>query len=188
MLVAIDGLRPGTRDAVRALVPPRSLEVIDEAVDSSWLAVEHHHWVVDGTLKVLGVEQAVASWRTGMRAVFQRPLHKFFVAAAVRLFMNEPGRILQLIPKGWPLAYRDFCTVSYHRTGMQQAEIHFDDIAPQALAFPGYLHSWHAICCAALDLEKAVDGRTSLAIHPSLAAAVVRLTWQAPDRTAERPS
>lgn len=187
MLIAIDRARPGTRDAVRALVPPQSLEIIDEAAASSWLDAENHHWLVDGTIAVLGVEQAVASWRAGLSAVFQRPLHRFYVEAAMRLFLHEPGRILRLIPGGWALAYRDFCTVSYQGTGAQEAEIRFDDVAPQAFISPGYLHSWHAICQGIFDLEKPVDGRTSLDIDLIHSRAVVRFSWGMADEKSSAP-
>jgi hypothetical protein len=180
MLVIIDRHRPGTRDAVRALVPPRALEQIDAAAGSSWLAVEHHHWLVDGTLAVLGVDQAVACWRAGMTDVLQRPLHKPFVDAAVRLFFGEPGRVLQLIPRGWGLAYRDFSTVSFHRLEALRAEVRFEDVAPEAFASPGYLHSWHAICQGIFDLERPLEGRTTLDVDQARATAVVGFTWRGP--------
>jgi hypothetical protein len=180
MLITIDGLRPGTRDAVRALVPPRSLEVIDAAAGSSWLPLEHHHWLVDGTLAVLGEAQAVASWRAGMTAVFQRPLHKFYVEAAVRLFLGKPGKVIALIPRGWPLTYRDFCEVAFEQTGPRQAEVRFTDIAPAVFLSPGYLHSWRAICHGILDLERPHQGRTTLETDPSRGAATVRFAWEAP--------
>jgi hypothetical protein len=182
MLKSVDASRPGTSDAVRALIPPASLLVIDDAAGSSWLDAEHHHWLVDGTIQVLGVEQAVAAWRAGMTSVFQKPLHKPYVDAAVRLFFGEPGKVLQLIPRGWPLAYRDFCTVSFQRTGDREAEIHFTDVAPRAFASPGYLHSWRAICHGIFDLERPVDGRTELLVDEPRAAAVVRFSWSAPPK------
>jgi len=180
MLVTIDAARPGTRAAVRALVPPASLQVIDDAAGSSWLDVEHHHWLVDGTLEVLGVEQAVACWRAGMTAVFQRPLHAPYVNAAVRLFFGQPGKVIQLIPRGWPLAYRNFCTPSFLRTGDHQAEVRFADVAPEAFASPGYLHSWRAICHGIFDLEKPADGRTELLVDEARAEVVVRFSWRQP--------
>jgi hypothetical protein len=182
MLVIIDAARPGTRDAVRSRIPAGALEVMDGAAGSSWLSAEHHHWLVDGTLEVLGVEAAVAAWRGGMSEVLQRPLHKFFVEAAVRMFLDEPGRVLQLIPKGWALAYRDFCQVSYHRTAEDQAEIRFADVAPVAFSSPGYLHSWLAICQGIFDLEKPREGRTALITDQPAAAATVRFGWRPPGR------
>jgi hypothetical protein len=174
MLVTIDAALPGTRDAVRALIPPASLRVIDDAAGSSWLDVEHHHWLVDGTLEVLGVEQAVASWRAGMTAVFQRPLHKAYVSAAVRLFFGQPGRVIALIPRGWPLAYRNFCAPTFQRTGDREAEVRFDDVAPEAFASPGYLHSWRAICHGIFDLERPIDGRTALTVDEARRSASIR--------------
>ncbi|MBK9519051.1 MAG: hypothetical protein IPO09_17230 [Anaeromyxobacter sp.] len=182
MLVIIDGFRPGTRDAVRSLVPPASLEVIDGAAGSSWLEVGHHHFLVDATVAVLGMDEAVSLWRRGMAQVLQRPLHKVFVEGAVRLFFDGPGRVIQLIPRGWPLAYRDFSTVSFQRIGTHQAEIRFDDVAPQAFASPGYLHSWHAICQGIFDLERPLDGVTEFSFDEARATAVIRFAWRVPAR------
>lgn len=181
MLVFVDGLHPGTRDRVRALIPPAALEIIDGAAGSSWLAAEHHHFMVDATLEVLGLERAVASWRAGMAEILQRPLHKFFVDAALRHFFNEPGEVIKLIPRGWPLAYRGFCQVAFHRTAVDEAELRFTGVAPVAFSSAGYLHSWHAICQGIFDLEKPKGARTRLTFDRAGATALVHFRWRPPE-------
>ena len=60
------------------------------------------------------------------------------------------------MPKGWTLAYRDFCVPRFEwLDGEEGARLYFDDVAPEAFRSPGYLHCWHAICLGVLDLAKA---------------------------------
>ncbi len=181
MLGFVDDLHPGTRDRVRALIPPASLEAIDGAAASSWIPAEHHHFMVDATLEVLGLERAIGSWRAGMSRILQRPLHKFFVEAALRHFFHQPGEVIQLIPRGWPLDYRNFCEVSFHRLAVDEAEVRFTGVVPVAFASTGYLHSWHAICQGIFDLEKPRSGRTRLTFDRAAATAAVHFRWLPPE-------
>jgi hypothetical protein len=181
MLNAVDAVQPGTGAAVRALVPAASLQAIDDMPGVCWLDFEHDHWLMDGTLRVLGKELAVRCWRAGMTSLIHRPVLKNFAEAGLRLFLGKPGQVIALIPRGWPLAYRDFCTPSFHRTGDHQAEIRFEAIAPEAFASPGYLHCWHGICQGILDLEKPRGGQVDLTIEESRRRAVASFSWLPPE-------
>lgn len=177
MLSATERFAPGTEAAVRARVPPESLHAIDTTPGISWLDFRHDHWLMDGTLAVLGRERAVAAWHDGMRQMVERPLLKNFVEGALRLFLGEPGQILQMLPKGWPLAYRDFCEPAFARLAPDRAEIRFERIAPQALESEGYLHCWHGICLGVFDLERPRDGAVSFEIDRDRARAVATFRW-----------
>jgi hypothetical protein len=131
-------------------------------------------------MEVLGRDQAVACWRANMAALIQRPFLRNFTEAGLRLFLGKPGQVVGLIPKGWPLAYRAFCTPSFHRTGDHQAEIRFEAIAPEAFASPGYIHCWHGICQGVLDLEKLPGGRVELEIDQPGRRAVAHFAWLPP--------
>ena len=180
MLAATDAFRPGTSRAIRAGIPAASLEVIDGLASSSWLEWEHDRWLMDRTMAVLGRHDAVACWRAAMGILIDRPLLRSFVQPALRLFLGQPGQIVGLIPKGWSLAYRDFCTPSFHRTGAGAAELRFEDVAPQAFEAEGYLHCWHAIALAVCDLERVPGARADFAIDRPRARAVVTFAWDAP--------
>jgi hypothetical protein len=177
MLAATDAFRPGTRAAIRAGIPPAALEAIDGLASSSWLEWEHDRWLMDRTMAVLGLEDAVACWRASMGLLIDRPLLRSFVQPALRLFLGRPGQLVGLVPKGWGLAYRDFCTPSFRRTGAGAAELRFDHVAPQAFEAEGYLHCWHAIALAVFDLERAPGAWTSFHVDRPSARAVVTFGW-----------
>ncbi len=177
MLSATDAFAAGTEAAVRAIIPPESLRAIDTTPGVSWLDFEHDHWLMDGTLAVLGKDRAVEAWHHAMGQMIKKPLLRNFVEAGLRLFLGQPGQILQLLPKGWPLAYRDFCAPAYRRLAPDCAEIRFEEIAPEVFRSEGYLHCWHAVCLGVFDLERPRDGRVAFEIDRDRAAAIATFRW-----------
>lgn len=174
----VDVYRPGALARVRARIPPESLRAIDETPGISWLEFEHDHWLMDATLAVLGREEAVDCWRHSIAHLIEKPLLRNFVEGSIRLFGARPGRIIRMIPKGWSLAYRDFCSPSFERLGETRAEIRFEDVAPEAFESEGYLHCWHAICLGVFDLEKPEEGRVEFEIDRGAARAVASFSWR----------
>ena len=169
--------RPGALARVRALIPEASLAAIDHTLGFSWLDFEHDHWLMDATLEVLGVEDAVACWRSSIGELVRKPLLHSFVEGGLRLFGAQPGKLLKLLPKGWSLAYRDFCVPRFQEVEERCVEIHFEEIAPQAFASPGYLHCWHGICLGLFDLEKPADPDVRFEIDQAGARAFARFRW-----------
>lgn len=88
-----------------------------------------------------------------------------------RIFASRPVDILHGIPKGWSLAYRDFCVPRFEWDGSNGALLHFEDIAPEAFQSIGYVHCWHGI----LDLAKPSDPRADFEIDRG--RAVARFRW-----------
>jgi hypothetical protein len=172
-----DVYRPGSLATIRAMIPRESLEMIDNSAGISWLEFEHDHWLMDGMMEVFGRDEAIACWRQSIGQLVDKPLLRGFVEGALRLFGGRPGKIIKLLPKGWTLAYRDFCVPGFHATGDDSAEIHFEDIAPQAFDSEGYIHCWHAICLGVSDLEKPENGRVEFEIDRPARRAVARFTW-----------
>lgn len=169
--------RSGSLERIRALIPEASLHEIDHAPGISWLDFEHDHWLMDATMEVFGREDAIACWRASIHELVQKPLLRNFVQGGLRLYGARPGKLLKLVPKGWTLAYRDFCAPVFHATGDHCAEIHFEDVAEQAFESEGYLHCWHAICLSVFDLEKPENGRVEFEIDRANARAVARFRW-----------
>ena len=176
-LANADKFRPGSVDKIRATIPAESMQAIDETLGSSWLAYEHDHWLMDGTIEVLGVDDSVECWRRSIGYLIERPLLKSFVEGSLRLFGGRPGMLLKMIPKGWSLAYRDFCVPSYSLIQPHHAELRFEQIAPQAFESPGYIHCWHGISLGLFDLERAETRRVFFQIDASSALAIATFKW-----------
>jgi hypothetical protein len=175
----VDVYRPGAMAEVRATIPEQSLGAIDATLGISWLEFEHDHWLMDGAMSVLGREAAVECWRASVGFLVERPLLRNFVDGSRRLFGAKPGQLVKMIPKGWQLAYRDFCNPSFKRLDDASVEVHFEDIAPQAFESEGYLYCWYAICLGVFDLEKPSAPDSSFEIDRAGARAVVKLRWSA---------
>jgi hypothetical protein len=174
----VEVYRPGALAQVRAMIPEASLAAIDTTPAISWLEFEHDHWLMDATMAVLGREAAVECWRRSLAHLIERPLLRNFVEGSLRLFGSKPGKVLKMIPKGWTLAYRDFCNPRFELLGETSAEIRFENVAPQAFESEGYLHCWHGICHGVFDLEKPKDGRVEFEIDRDRALAVARFSWR----------
>lgn len=169
--------RPGALAKIRARIPAVSLTAIDDTPGASWLEFEHDHWLMDATIDVLGQRQAVDCWRRSVTQLIEKPLLRNFVSGALRVFGARPGKLLKLIPKGWSLAYRDFCVPRFALIDEHSCEMHFDDIAPHAFESPGYLHCWHGICLGLFDLESPKDPVVEFEIDRPAAHAVARFRW-----------
>jgi hypothetical protein len=176
-LSLVEVYRPGAVAQIRGLIPPESLEIIDNTPGFSWLEFEHDHWLMDGTLEVLGRHDAVACWRQGVAQLIERPLLRNFVEGSLRLFGTRPGKVIRMIPKGWSLAYRDFCNPTFVSLGENAAEIRFEGVAPQTFESEGYLHCWHAVCLGIFDLEKPQNGRVEFEFDVARSLAVASFRW-----------
>jgi hypothetical protein len=129
----VEQFEPGARAEVLRRFPPESREAFELSPRSSWLALEHDHFVVDGVIAVLGKERALECWRDSVPEIVNKPLLRNFVAGMVRIFGREPARVLGLLPRAWLLIYRDLCTVSVRTDGPLAAIIRFEDITDRKL-------------------------------------------------------
>ncbi len=172
-----DIYRPGARAEIRSGIPAASLDAIDNTLAVCWLAYEHDHWLMDRTLAVLGQPDAVECWRRSIANIIERPLLRGFVDGAMRIFGPRAGKLIKLIPKAWPIAYRDFCVPGFHSLEEGRAELRFEQIAPEAFRSPGYIHCWHGICAGIFDLEKPENGKLQFEIHEDQSLAIARFSW-----------
>jgi hypothetical protein len=176
--VAFTGIfRPGALERIRARIPAASLRAIDETPGISWLDFEHDHWLMDATIAELGERDAIECWRQSITQLIEKPLLKNFVSGALRIFGARPGKLLKMVPKGWTLAYRDFCAPRFVSVDENTCEIHFESIPPQAFDSEGYLHCWHGICLGVFDLEKPKDPVVTFEIDRTSASAVAHFHW-----------
>jgi hypothetical protein len=125
--VAFTGIfRPGALERIRARIPAASLRAIDETPGISWLDFEHDHWLMDATIAELGERDAIECWSQSITQLIEKPLLKNFVSGALRIFGARPGKLLKMVPKGWTLAYRDFCAPRFVSVDENTCEIRFE--------------------------------------------------------------
>jgi len=146
MLELVERFQPGARARVLGFFPSASLEAFETSTRTSWLAVQDHHWVVDGICDALGTERAVQCWRESIGELLGKPLLRNFFDGMVRVIGARPATRVGILVRGWPLAYRDFCTLRIEDETASGLTLLFDDIAPEVRAFPNYFHSFRGIC------------------------------------------
>ncbi len=176
MLDFTEKFERGARARVAKRIPPECLEVMETSARSSWLEIERDHFLVDGICAELGVERAIECWRMSIPDMIDKPLLHSFVSGMMRLFAGDPGRIVGLIPKGWPLVFRDVATLTAQTGGKKEASLVFSDVAPVIRKYPNYFHSFHGICEGVLLITGA-RGRVAFEVAPGAASATARFVW-----------
>jgi hypothetical protein len=172
----LDKFEQGARAKVLARTPEVSRELLLNASRTSWVPVEHDHFLVDGIVEVLGVARAVQYWRAATTHLIERPILKSFVSGMINLFGDDPGRVIGLLPKGWPLVYRDVAELSYTRPEQGMGTVLFDHVALPVRLYPNYFHSWHGTCLGVADLARA-GGGVEFSVARDRSSAVARFRW-----------
>jgi len=153
-LAYLDVFEPGARSRVLACVEPASREVLLNTSRSSWVGIEHDRHAVDAIVSLFGVERSIQYWRRTTSRLAERPLLKTFVSGMIGLLGNDPGRVIGLLPRGWPLVYRELCEPRLQRTAAGRASVHFMRVAPEVRDAANYFYSWHGTCLGVADLAR----------------------------------
>src|SRR4051812_11719362 len=109
LLDFVERFEPGMQAKVLATFPAETRELLESSPRMSWFSIEHDHFVADGLIAHLGKERAIECWRDSMTHLLERPLLRTFVSGMGRVLGNDPARLVSIVPKGWPLAFHDFC-------------------------------------------------------------------------------
>ena len=88
LLAFVDKFEPGARARVLDSFPAASREALETSPRTSWLPLEHDHFVVDGVIAVLGKERALACWR-GMMWTWKLPSLRYCSSTASMELLNE---------------------------------------------------------------------------------------------------
>lgn len=145
-LAFLDKFHVGSREKVLALIPAASRAVIEETSRLSWVPIEHDHWIVDGIVTVLGRERAIRCWADSVSSQVEQPLLRTFVSGMLGIVGNDPARVIALIPKGWPMIWRDMCSPRFALDDSGRPVLHLDHIDPRVRVHDNYLYSWHGAC------------------------------------------
>jgi hypothetical protein len=176
LLAFVDKFEPGARARVLDLFPAASREALETSPRTSWLPLEHDHFVVDGVIAVLGRERALACWRDSVPDIVDKPLLKTFVSGMIRAFGRDPARIISWFPKAWPLIYRDLCEPSFQTGPSGEPRIVFDNVSSAVRTYPNYFLSWQGICWGLSHIAK-VNGNVRLTVAEDRSRAMVEFWW-----------
>ena len=175
-LAYLDRVEENGQARVLARVPESSRAIILETARSSWIEAEHDHHTLDAMIALFGLERSIRYWRGALVNLIDKPLLGPFVTGMLRLG-RSPERVVQLIATGWPLVYRNMCTVRFEHVERGVPMLHFEQIPPLVRRHRNYLHCWHGVCQAFATLA-GVDGRVEFSALPDDSAARAKFFWR----------
>ncbi len=175
-LAFLDKLEPGARARVLDRVPTASRDLIENTARSYWVPIEHDHYTVDAIVEMWGIERSIQCWRGAMANLVERPLLKTFVSGMMGIFAGDPRRVLGLLPRGWPLVYRNMTSPRIAESRAGRLVIAFEDAPDQLRAYPNYFHSFHGACLGIADIAR-VDGQVDFAVNRQKTAATATFSW-----------
>jgi hypothetical protein len=152
MLELLDEFEPGSRARVWARVPEPTRDFVESRSRIGWIPFEHDPFIPEAIVAEFGRERSRELFRRAIPALIEKPLLEPLVSGMLRILGARRFRILTIIPKGWGLVFRDFCEPRVGRTGEDEIEVIFDDIAPEVREHPVYFDMWEGVCLGMLDL------------------------------------
>lgn len=178
-LAYLDKFEAGARDRVLARVPAVSRDLIESTARSYWVPIDHDHFTVDAMVEMWGVERSIQCWRGAMANLVERPLLKSFVSGMIGLFAADPRRVLGLLPRGWPLVYRNMSVPRVAESQPGRLVIAFEDAPEQLRAHPNYFHSFHGACLGMADIAR-VEANVDFVVTPQKNGATATFSWSEP--------
>ena len=175
-LAFLDKFEPGLQARVLERLPPATRELMVTTSRSAWIPLEQDHHAVDIIVGLLGAARATQYWRGVTGNLIERPILKSFVSGMINVFVDDPGRVIGLLPKGWGLVYREICLPSCVRSESGKTIVRFDDTAPEIRAYPNYFHSWHGTCLGLADLAR-IKGQVTFEVARDRSSAVATFAW-----------
>lgn len=172
----MEEFRAGAREQVLESMPPTSREVLLGTAKTGWVPVEHDRHLVHGIVATLGEQGATEMWRQFVGTHVQTPLLRSLVDGATRLLGFTPGTFVWLVSKGWTQVYRDVCTPSIVSRDDHAAVLAFEDIAPEAMAEPGYLICFRATLLGLFEVTRS-EGELDWDVDHAARRAVATLRW-----------
>lgn len=164
-LAFLDRFEAGSRRRVLDCVPDASRGLIETTARSAWIGVEHDHYTIDAIVELFGKQRAIAFWSAAVAELTNKPLLRAFVGGMFKLMPLDARRVVSIFATGWPLVYRDMCTLEVHSSDGGHPVLRFAHVAPALRRFRNYLHSWHGGCVGFAKLA-------GLATHVTFRAAL----------------
>lgn len=159
---------------LRRLEPVRS--VIRQASRLGWVPADCFAAITEATLAGLGKDGAQDFWSSRLRASFELPLMRPLAQGGVFLYGKDPGSIIRMTPKAYPLVFRE-CGFTDVEVEARNATLRIADIPPP-LRTDGVVQCFAGHCRAALGFT-GVDGVIELDARSlaSSGALTLRTSW-----------
>lgn len=145
-LAFLDKFEPGARARVLAKVPEVSRAIIDATSRSAWIGIEHDHYTVDAIVELFGRARAMQFWALAISELSDKPLLKAFVSGMFKWMPVDLRRVVSIFATGWPLVYRDMCTLEVTTSSGGHVALVFGELAPLVRRHRNYLLSWQGGC------------------------------------------
>jgi hypothetical protein len=135
-----------------AKVPELSRSIIEATARSAWVGIEHDHYTIDAIIEVFGRQRAEKFWSLAISELSDKPLLKSFISGMFRWMPLDPRRVISIFATGWPLVYRDMCTLEVVSSDNQFPLLHFRQIPALVRRHRNYLLSWQGGCAGFAQL------------------------------------
>lgn len=171
----LDVFESGATEAARRLIPPKSLQLIDASSATDWIPTAHDWHVPAAIVEVLGA-RADAYFRSVLTRQLEASLLRSTWSATQRLLGISPAALFYAVPLGWPIIYRDFCSIRIHPHQARAAALRMSQVAPDVFEHPAYLTSFKGFFGGFLDVCKR-EGEVELTAEPDAATIDITVRW-----------
>lgn len=132
-------VRPGVAEGILARVPADCRRVLDDALPTSWISIEHsRHWVAEFVRVVGAAEARELAADFTQQWVLRSPFLKSLAETLIRLKRVSPETVIRMVPRALHISYRDFFNARLVELHPGRAIIALEELAPELLDTPEY--------------------------------------------------
>jgi len=146
---------------------------------TGWIPLAADVVFLDGLAELLGHEEAIAFFRASVARHFESPLLRSFVSGARRIFGLTPVGLVKLIPRIWPMVYKDLGTPQLDKREDDYTVVTLVEANSQLFDSQGYRCAWQGIFEGVIDAGGAAPDRLRVQIVTSKALGQfeIHLRW-----------
>ncbi len=175
-LAYLDVYRPGSREQVLERMPPDVRDRFVNASRTEWLPYERDRHFVEAIVEVFGRHGAVDFVRSSVERHFDSALLSTVVHGAMRLFGLNPSGLLRMLPRAWPMVYRNVAKPRIVEYTSNTCTVVFEEFHPGMLESSGYQASVEGLLWGVLDVCKR-DGEVHFEVDPAHRQIRAEVRW-----------
>ena len=173
----LDAYEPGLHARVEAHVGEEAIAKLTHHGRTGWIPLEHDIVFLDGLIDLLGEREARAFFRQSVAQHFKSPLLRTLVSGAERIFGMTPHGLVKLIPRAWPMVYKDIGSPSLEKMSDTHAIVHVRDANPALAASPGYMCAWTGVFEGVVAAGGAEAPRVNIDPHDEGHRLEIHMRW-----------